>query len=131
MTDTGSERASDIARPTDRGELMLAICNSVVRLHKQYFGKGPTKARAYYDGDVITVVLRDVYTRAELTLLGGGREATVLQQRYELQEVVRNEFISEVERLSGRKVVGFFSGNQAEPDMSVEIFVLGEADGAS
>src|SRR4051794_4754835 len=132
MADAASDSGTDIAPVrSDLGELKLALCNSVVRLHKQHFGKGPTKARAYYDGDVVTVVLRDVYTRAELTLLGGGREASVLRQRWELQEVVRNEFIAEVERLVGREVIGFFSGNQAEPDMSVEVFVLGETNGAS
>src|SRR3954451_8628714 len=72
----GGDLASD-GRSSARGAMLLAVSNAIVRLHKKYFGKGPTKARAYYDGDVITVVLRDVYTRAELTLLGGGREATV------------------------------------------------------
>jgi uncharacterized protein YbcI len=115
---------------TVRGGMLLAISNAVVRIHKEYFGKGPTRARAYYSGDVITCVLRDVYTRAEQTLLENGRAATVLNQRYELQEAVRDEFVGEIERITGRKVIGFFSGNQPEPDMSVEVFVLAEEDEA-
>jgi uncharacterized protein YbcI len=110
------------------GGMLLAIANAVVHVHKQYFGKGPTRARAYYSGDVVTCVLRDVYTRAEQTLLESGRAATVLKQRYELQEAVRDEFVGAVERITGRKVIGFFSGNQPDPDMSVEVFVLASED---
>ena len=129
--DVGDEVASDNARSrgSSHGAVLLAISNAMVRLHKEYFGKGPTKARAYYEGDVVTCVLSDVYTRAELTLLAGGREATVLRQRWELQEVVRDEFVSAVERITGRTVIGFFSGNQADPDMSVVVFVLAPMDG--
>jgi uncharacterized protein YbcI len=104
--------------------MLLAVSNAVVRLHKKYFGKGPTKARAYYDGDVLTCVLRDVYTRAEQTLLASGRSATVLNQRYELQQAVRDEFVGEIEAITGRTVIGFFSGNQPDPDLSVEVFVF-------
>ena len=126
-TDIGSDSGSEIN--ADRGALLLAICNGIVRLYKQYYGKGPTKARAYYDGDVVTCVLRDVYTRAERTLLESGRETVVLTQRHELQQAVREEFIKIVEGLTERKVIGFFSGNQPEPDMSVEVFVLAHRNG--
>jgi uncharacterized protein YbcI len=119
----GGEIASD-GRSSARGAMLLAVSNAVVRLHKKYFGKGPTKARAYYDGDVLTCVLRDVYTRAERTLLASGRSATVLNQRYELQQAVRDEFVGEIEAITGRTVIGFFSGNQPDPDISVEVFVL-------
>ena len=130
-SDIGDEIGADIAETGagSRGAMLLAISNAIVRLHKHYFGKGPTKARAYYEGDLVACVLSDVYTRAERTLLAGGREATVLKQRWELQEVVRDEFVSAIERITGRAVVGFFSGNQPDPDMSVEVFVLAPMDG--
>jgi uncharacterized protein YbcI len=131
-SDIESEIGSDIAeqqRSAKRGAMLLAISNAMVRLHKSYFGKGPTKARAYYDGDVVTCVLSDVYTRAERTLLDSGRTTTVLRQRYELQEAIRDEFIASVEEITGRRVIGFFSGNQPDPDMSVEVFVLAPQGG--
>lgn len=129
-SDIGNEIGTDIASADSKshGAILLAISNAVVRIHKQYFGKGPTKARAYYEGDLVACVLSDVYTRAELTLLAGGRTATVLNQRFELQEVVRDEFVSAIERITERKVIGFFSGNQPDPDMSVEVFVLAPVD---
>jgi uncharacterized protein YbcI len=127
LHDFASDGGSDVApapRAPQRGDLLLAISNAVVRLHKQHFGKGPTKARTIYEGDVITCVLSDVYTRAERTLVERGRASAVVMQRYELQEAVREEFIGEIEAITGRKVRAFFSGNQADPDMSVEVFVL-------
>src|SRR5690242_14332048 len=97
--DTGDEVETVVApQPSEaRGAMLLAVSNAVVRIHKKYFGKGPTKARAYYDGDVVTCVLSDVYTRAELTLIENGRTATVMRQRHELQEAVRDEFVAEIE----------------------------------
>jgi uncharacterized protein YbcI len=128
-SDIGTDLAS--ARSAPRGAMLLAISNAIVRLHKKYYGKGPTKARAYYDGDVVTCVLSDIYTRAEQTLLANGRTASVLNQRHELQEVVRDEFIAEVERITERQVIGFFSGNQPDPDLSVEVFVLASSNDGS
>jgi uncharacterized protein YbcI len=130
-SDLGGDGATGIAtdaRLGPRGAMLLAISNAVVRIYKQYFGKGPTKARAYYDGDVVTCVLSDVYTRAERTLLSRGRGALVLQQRHELQKAVREEFIAAIEDITERKVIGFFSGNQPDPDLSVEVFVLAPQD---
>jgi uncharacterized protein YbcI len=129
-----AEVGSDVAsgdRTGTRGAMLLAIANAIVRVHKKYFGKGPTKARAYYDGDVVTCVLRDVYTRAERTLLDSGRSESVLSQRHELQLAVRDEFIGDVERITGRKVIAFFSGNHADPDIGVEVFVLEPQEGSA
>ena len=127
----GSDIASDIAiaQPA-KGELLLAISNAVVRIYKEHFGKGPTKARTYYEGDVVTCVLSDVYTRAEHTLLSHGRTASVIHNRNELQEAVRTEFVTAVEQLTHRRVIGFFSGNQTDPDISVEVFVLAPIEAA-
>jgi uncharacterized protein YbcI len=128
-----AEVGSDVAsgdRTGTRGAMLLAIANAIVRVHKKYFGKGPTKARAYYDGDVVTCVLRDVYTRAERTLLDSGRSESVLSQRHELQLAVRDEFIGDIERITGRKVIAFFSGNHADPDIGVEVFVLEPQEGS-
>lgn len=42
------------------------------------------------------------------------------------QEVMRERFTSVVEEATGRTVIGFMSGNQQEPDMICEVFVLAE-----
>jgi uncharacterized protein YbcI len=126
-----SELASDYGSepPEPSGEIQLELANAVVRIYKSHFGKGPTRARAYYQGDVVTCVLRDGFTRADVTLIGAGRASAVLEQRRLLQEATREEFVSAVERITGRKVEGFFSDSQHDPDIEVEVFVLAREGG--
>jgi uncharacterized protein YbcI len=128
-TGDGSDSAARVDAHVP-GSMRLAISNAMVRLHKEYFGKGPTRARTYIDGDVVTSVLADVFTRAEQTLVAAGRGSSVVAQRAELQEAVREEFVGAVEEIPGRRVIAFFSGNQAEPEMSVEVFVLAPEESA-
>jgi hypothetical protein len=40
------------------------------------------------------------------------------------QDVMRHRFEEVVEGATGRKVIGFMSGNQQDPDMICEVFVL-------
>jgi uncharacterized protein YbcI len=118
-------------RGSERGALVAAISNTIVGLHKRYFGKGPTKARSYLLDDMIVCVLRGGMTRAEQTLIESGRAELVTRQRHEFQEAVREEFVSAVESLVGRRVVAFMNTSSPEPDVSVEIFLLdGEGNSA-
>ena len=56
-----------------RGRLLLELSNAVVRIHKEYYGKGPTKARSHLSQDMlVVVVLEGGYTHAEQTLLARG-----------------------------------------------------------
>ena len=40
------------------------------------------------------------------------------------QDVMRERFCDVVETATGRRVIGFMSGNQQDPDMICEVFVL-------
>lgn len=114
-----------------RGELLLAISNRIVGLHKELYGKGPTRARVFYHDDVILVVMRGGFTPVERTLHRAGRDAAVAAQRAEFQEAVKAQFTAAVEELVGRRVMAFMSGSTQEPEMSAEIFVLEPSDSAS
>jgi uncharacterized protein YbcI len=111
--------------------MLAEISNSMVRLYKHHFGKGPTRVRAYYQGDAVTCILRDGFTRADLTLIEAGREEVVMRQRHELQLAIRKHFTDEIERITGREVIGFFSGSQPDPAIEVEVFVLAPARASS
>ena len=111
-----------------RGEARTAISNGLVALLKEFYGVGPTQAKTYYHDDIVVCVMRGGFTRVEQTLLEGGRTAAVIQQRMEFQEVMRPRFTEVIERATGRRVVGFMSGNQQEPDMICEVFVLAPTD---
>ena len=110
------------------GAARTAISDGMVALLKDYYGVGPTQAKTYYMEDLVVCLLRGGFTRVEQTLLEGGRTAAVIQQRMEFQEVMRDRFESVVERATGRPVIGFMSGNQQDPDMICEVFVLTPTD---
>jgi hypothetical protein len=46
----------------------------------------------------------------------------------EFQEVMRERFEAVIEHATGRRVIGFMSGNQQAPDMICEVFVLAPSD---
>ena len=110
------------------GEVLTAISEGMVALLKEYYGRGPTGAKSYYQDDLVVCVLRGGFSRVEQTLLDGGRGHAVVQQRMEFQELMRERFVSVVEDAVERPVVGFMSGNQQDPDLMCEVFVLGPSD---
>jgi len=96
----------------------------MVALLKEFYGRGPTRAKSYYEDDLVVCVLRGGFSRVEETLLDGGRGHAVIQQRMEFQEVMRDRFARVIEDATGRKVIGFMSGNQQDPDLMCEVFIL-------
>jgi uncharacterized protein YbcI len=106
------------------GAVRTAISDGMVALLKDHYGVGPTRTKTYYLDDLVVCVLRGGFTRVEKTLLEGGRGSAVIQQRMEFQEVMRDRFVQVIESATGRRVVGFMSGNQQDPDMICEVFVL-------
>jgi uncharacterized protein YbcI len=109
--------------PTD-GDVLTAISDGMVALLKEFYGRGPTRTKSYYADDLVVCVLRGGFSRVEQTLLDGGRGAAVISQRMEFQDVMRQRFDAVIERATGRRVIGFMSGNQQHPDMMCEVFVL-------
>jgi uncharacterized protein YbcI len=112
------------------GPLLAALSNLVVRIYAEHVGRGPTRARTYVNDNVVVCVLHDTLIKPERTLLGDGKLETVLRMRLALQEAMREELVDGVERLTGRRVISFMSGNDLHPDYATEIFVLeGSANG--
>jgi len=112
----------------DHGDVLTAISDGLVGLLKEFYGRGPTQAKTYYNDDLVVCLLRGGFTRVEQTLLDGGRGEAVIGQRMAFQEVMRDRFIAVVEHATGRPVIGFMSGNQQEPDLICEVFVLTPSD---
>jgi len=110
------------------GEELTAISDGLVALLKEFYGRGPTQAKSYYQDDLVVCILRGGYSQVEQTLLDGGRGTAVIEQRMEFQELMRERFEEVIERATGRKVIGFMSGNQQEPDLMCEVFVLDPSD---
>jgi uncharacterized protein YbcI len=130
----GDRHARNV-NPTDtksssrvHGDVLTAISDGLVALLKEFYGRGPTQAKSYYEDDLVVCVLRGGFSRVEQTLLAGGRGAIVVQQRVEFQELMRERFEAVIQRATGRRVIGFMSGNQQDPDMMCEVFILAPTD---
>ena len=116
------------SKPSGHGEVLTAISDGMVALLKEFYGRGPTRAKSYYQDDLVACVLRGGFSKVEQTLLQGGRGSAVIQQRMEFQELMRERFVKVIENATGRQVIGFMSGNQQDPDMMCEVFILAPTD---
>lgn len=123
--------AIEAAQSSAGGAKSAAISNLTVRLLSQYTGRGPTKARTYFNTDLVTIVLQDTLTKAEVTLVDTGHGDMVLTARHTFQRVMGDELTAGVEEILGRKVHAFLSANSIDPDMAVETFILEPVEGAS
>lgn len=115
-------------KPENHGDVLTAISDGLVALLKEFYGRGPTRAKSYYEDDLVVCVLRGGFTRVERTLLEGGRGAAVIQQRMAFQDLMRQRFETVIQNATGRPVIGYMSGNQQDPDIMCEVFILAPTD---
>jgi uncharacterized protein YbcI len=80
-------------------------------------------------GDLIACVMGGIYTDVERTLIELQHTTIVQETRSVFQEAMKQRFITEVERLSGRKVMAFISNHHVGPDIEIELFMLSPAGG--
>jgi uncharacterized protein YbcI len=106
------------------GSLRAALANAMVGLKKQYYGKGPTSAKAWILDDYVFVALEGGLTRNEETLLADGKEDLVRSYRLSFQETVGETTMAAVAELTGRKVLTYHSQIVFHPTRAFEIFVL-------
>ncbi len=103
--------------------LLLNVSNEMVRIYKEQFGRGPTKARTDWAGpDAILCTLRDSFTPAEKNLAKMGEHQRLRDTRMFFQYATEDEFSGAVEEIVGRKVIAFISGLDTRTDVSAELF---------
>jgi uncharacterized protein YbcI len=107
-------------------ESLASVANEVVRLKAHYYGKGPTEAKAYLNDDILVVVLKGGLTTVERTLLEAGDLDLVRRVRLRFQEVMEQNFIDAVQRLTGQRVLTYMSQIVFDPDFCFEFFVLSD-----
>ncbi|MFZ0385864.1 MAG: Na-translocating system protein MpsC family protein [Solirubrobacteraceae bacterium] len=107
-----------------RGALCSAISTAIVRLMREYTGRGPMKARTTIRDNVVLVMLEQTLTKGEQVLVGKGRGENVLVLRHEFQEAMREESSDKVAELTGRGVTAMMSANHLAPDLAAEIYIL-------
>jgi uncharacterized protein YbcI len=117
---TGSDRHRSTEPETG---VALLISNEMVRIYKEIFGRGPTRARASSAGpDALLCTLEDSLTPAERKMASLGEHQRLRETRMFFQHVCEDDFRESVERITGRRVTAFVSGIDAETDVSSEVF---------
>jgi uncharacterized protein YbcI len=113
--------------PLHGEELLSAVTGSMVALHQRYHHRAPVSAKTQMLGDdLLACVMGGVYTDVEKTMIELQRGRAVKETRSAFQDAMQHKFIDEVERLSGRDVIGFVSDSHVGPDMEIELFVLSD-----
>lgn len=100
------------------------ISDGIVGLHKEFYGKGPDKAKTYLVNDTVICMLRGGFTTVERTLIDDGKWEQVEDVRRSFQRTMRNAFVGVVEAATDRQVIAYMSQVHTDPDMAVELFVL-------
>jgi uncharacterized protein YbcI len=106
------------------GELNAAITSALVGIQTKHLGRGPKTASTFHYGNVVVTLMNEVMTPAEKTLARSDKAAAVIQMRHLFQETMEADFTAAIERLTGRSVVAFISGNHVHPDVAAETFIL-------
>jgi uncharacterized protein YbcI len=101
------------------------ISTGISSLYREYFGQDASIAYARHAGDVVICVLHGAVTPVERILIENRRARIVRETRAAFHEAVGDRFRGVVERQTGRRVEAFMSQTHLDPDLVVEVFVLG------
>jgi uncharacterized protein YbcI len=123
------EQATTISEESTDGHrfdsVRAEISREMVRLYKELFGRGPTKARTEFAGpDIVICTLENTFTPAERSLAEMGEHQRLRDTRMYFQSATADKFREIIERLTGRKVRAFISGLDAGVDVCCEVFYL-------
>jgi uncharacterized protein YbcI len=113
---------SDGGRP--KGEMAASISTGLVQLHRQYYGKGPTKAKTHFVNDTVICILEGGFTTVERTLIADGQGDVVHNLRRSFQKAMEVQFTNVIEHTTERRVIAYMSQVHENPDLAVELFVL-------
>ena len=120
---TDRDHTEDVDAESGRS-INAEVSNAMVGLKKEFYGRGPTKAKTYVNDNYVFCVLEGGLTRNEETLLEAGEHELVRRYRLRFQEVMAEPTTGAIERITGRKVIGYHSQIVFEPEFAFEIFVL-------
>jgi uncharacterized protein YbcI len=104
--------------------MAASISTRLVQLHRQYYGKGPTKAKTHFVNDTVICILEGGFTTVERTLIDDGQGDIVHNLRRSFQDAMERQFTDVVEQTTERTVIAYMSQVHQSPDLAVELFVL-------
>lgn len=119
----------DLDQPLAGDAMLQAVTDSMVALHERYYGRKPAQTHTQLmDDEILACMFGDMYTDVEKTLIELQRKALVHESRSAFQNAMEHRFVSEVERITGRRVARFISTHHVGPDLELELFLLEPPD---
>jgi uncharacterized protein YbcI len=112
----------------DPGGARAAISTVLVGLKKEFYGKGPTAAKTFFNDEWVFTVLEGGLTRNEETLLAAGEDRLVREVRLRFQEAMTERICGAVTDILGRRVLTYHSQVMFDPMRTVEMFLLAPAN---
>src|SRR3954465_9943090 len=106
------------------GTVRASLANAMVGMKKQYYGRGPTAAKAWILDDYVFVAMEGGLTRNEETLLADGKEDVVRSYGLSLQRTMAPTARAAVTEITGRAVLTYHSQIVFNPTRTFEIFLL-------
>jgi uncharacterized protein YbcI len=100
------------------------LSNAIVGWFKQRAGRGPTHSKAHVADDHVLVLLRNVQTTVERTLVERGRAELVEELRRVIRDIYQEELCALVAREVGRPVVAMLGDHDPATDTSALVFVF-------
>jgi uncharacterized protein YbcI len=121
-----SQHVSESAESADfQTSVRAEISREMVRLYKEQFGRGPTKAKTDFAGpDVVVCTLENSFTPAERRLAEMEEHQRLRDTRLYFQHATKGAFLEVIERILRRRVRAFNSSIDTHKDLSVEVFHL-------
>src|SRR4051794_18399541 len=117
------QRANSGGVVSEQRDVLRSVSTEMVRLYKEHFGRGPTRARSAWAGPhVLVSTLEETMTPAEEHLVEMGEHQRLRDTRMFFQYATEHAFREAVERIVGRPTRAFVSGMDTRNDISTEVF---------
>ena len=124
LTEPDHLKSVESGDPDRSHSIRAEISNAMVGLKKEFYGRGPTKAKTFLNDNYVFCAMEGGLTRNEETLIERGHEDLVRNYRLRFQEAMEAPTVEAVQRITGRKVIGYHSQIVFNPERAFEIFVL-------
>jgi uncharacterized protein YbcI len=113
-----------MGRPESEASRNGRLATAVVGWYRDRFGRGPTKAKGWILDDNAVVVLGNVQTEVERSLVEAGETESVELLRRRIRQVHADELRATVEQIVGRRVCATLGDHNAVANTTVMVFVL-------
>jgi uncharacterized protein YbcI len=100
------------------------LATAIVQRYRERFGRGPTLSKAHVERDFAVVVLGNVQTNVEQSLVAEGEVESVELLRRRIRQMAADEFCATTEEVLGRKVLAMLGDHNARANSSVLVFLL-------